>query len=1020
MANNPQSRVANSLHRRPSDLFWREYDRWNEAIVEYYFSPRAYNKPVYLDADDDVIQQIGRLWSHSDEEALEDLQREVIKTFVRFPGQGRLLDRHLDRLFQWKKGGKIERPPFVALLAFFANVAERMKRTGEVRETNYYTPLTKALQLPVTQVNRQFVIRGFADARYFWTELNVWLEEHDGSIGLPTARALDRRVHVGLPLSQALLRESDRQRLRDLFAAYHLRPGERLAPSDMERLMQEWVPGSRLSPLPKKLWNSRETRARIAEIACIELESWDGSFDIPEEQGSNRASLLLVASLTLHPRPRIHLGLTARATGSVPDGPYRLGQSVSHSAKVAFEDISQGIFLDSGLYAGWKDLANPESISFPDLLADSVELLGPDGVGLYRPPRRIAILVRDEDLRRYVEVERAELGTSHILLVHSSLVEQVKSFLQTAARPGFQVLSPEEVEGLPSRWNLFADVQIIWLGETRIVDLMRLVPVSRTHLRLAGGLCLPGRHIWHRMLPPEIRASALESQRARVSLSEVQRITDRHATDMQPEEFEGTTVIPLRGKNLPEGDYQVELLHEGGSTAKGRVLQSTSFRLRSGDTPRPRRLKEEQSIGHYFDSPGQPWPTLSAISLPLEPTALSFTGAVMVGTMMQGQRVTQAGLAHGLPPETLTVQGPFEIEDDSPLPSHINPRGSEEHPCLATGAHYWLLESEGQPGQFRPSLVQGQCKYCWLIKWYRTGLRVKVDRKRLAKPSGSPQPIHGNLQPPREVLPMPDRHQSDMEIMLDALSYLGAGTWEDFCRLADQIDDSPWFAAMMSRLLSSLGYIDIVLDTETLRPTEWAVSPSTLTELQVPHTAVMTGFRCESLVNQSSCIVEELGGRLYVGINANSPATIRVEGLSSDECRHVCDSVTVPNGQRLKWAPSPVYKILDALANIRTISSALPGYTPPLGVRADSFDFTTNKWTETGELTIPGAYRFRTRPVVYAFMKEKGHGFRRCDSHLVKHLANQSGIEKGLPAFGLCSVRAEKPDIGGVALQRNL
>ena len=46
-----------------------------------------------------------------------------------------------------------------------------------------------------------------------WRELNRWLEEHDGEHGLPTANPLDRRVHIGYPLSQALIRENDRRLL---------------------------------------------------------------------------------------------------------------------------------------------------------------------------------------------------------------------------------------------------------------------------------------------------------------------------------------------------------------------------------------------------------------------------------------------------------------------------------------------------------------------------------------------------------------------------------------------------------------------------------------------------------------------------------------------------------------------------------------------------------------------------------------------------------------------------------------
>ena len=88
---------------------------------------------------------------------------------------------------------------------------------------------------------------------------------------MPTAYAFDYRVHVGVPVSQALVRESDRLALQDLFAAYRLRPRQSISRSDMVRLLEDWLPGSGASAGLKRLFQQRDALERVADVACT---SW--------------------------------------------------------------------------------------------------------------------------------------------------------------------------------------------------------------------------------------------------------------------------------------------------------------------------------------------------------------------------------------------------------------------------------------------------------------------------------------------------------------------------------------------------------------------------------------------------------------------------------------------------------------------------------------------------------------------------------------------------------------------------
>ena len=73
-----------------------------------------------------------------------------------------------------------------------------------------------------------------------WESLNDWLEMLEGNRGLPTAFALGHE-HIGFPLSQALVRQTDRERFNDLFAFNSLPPRSSLPAFDMETLIAEWM-----------------------------------------------------------------------------------------------------------------------------------------------------------------------------------------------------------------------------------------------------------------------------------------------------------------------------------------------------------------------------------------------------------------------------------------------------------------------------------------------------------------------------------------------------------------------------------------------------------------------------------------------------------------------------------------------------------------------------------------------------------------------------------------------------------
>jgi hypothetical protein len=130
-----------------------------------------------------------------------------------------------------------------------------MRSDAQFRSNNYYARLAQLLGIDPTRRREVAALAaGYRrDSQKLWDALNTWLQDEAGGRGLPSAYSLDWRAHVGIPISQALLREEERLALRELFVRYRLRPGQQLATSDMLRLLEDWVPGSDLSANLKRL-----------------------------------------------------------------------------------------------------------------------------------------------------------------------------------------------------------------------------------------------------------------------------------------------------------------------------------------------------------------------------------------------------------------------------------------------------------------------------------------------------------------------------------------------------------------------------------------------------------------------------------------------------------------------------------------------------------------------------------------------------------------------------------------------
>jgi hypothetical protein len=234
-----------------------------------------------------------------------------------------------------------------------------------------------------------------------------------------------------------------------------------------------------------------------------------------------------------------------------------------------------------------------------------------------------------------------------------------------------------------------------------------------------------------------------------------------------------------------------------------------------------------------------------------------------------------------------------------------------------------------------------------------------------------------------------------IDLLLDALSYVGFGSWQQYLNMASAISDDALFAWQSAQLLAALGHIDIERDSATLRPKAWQISPPTLVELATGAWA-LTGARSARLLDELRSAVTRLGGRIEEGVVTEGVTFVHahLEGSPAAQIVAALSEVPTPTADRLVASPyflrdlaaslPPLSRILTAAPVLRVGSGHVERYVPGTG-----------RW-ENHEHDAPGAYRLEHHGRTYGVTSPSdvdAHLMRVTDVFSAKHLAAaQAGL----------------------------
>lgn len=926
----------------------------DEALAEILFSDSQAGRPVYVIPDEEAMAALAERLEIPASQAPRLLRRAAKKQIGIEDARSRPFAR-IVRESQATRETALDIPAGLATLAVLALAADSMHAEGGMAAHNYYGRLHTFLATPDDR--KLAVENGYRDhGEALWDGLNSWLEAWEGERGIPTAYVVGTMQYVGLALSQALVRRGDREKLPALFVDEGLPPGYRMVAADMEVTLDAWM--QRHPPLfshtLRSLWTNPAARERIAGVACLELESWDGSGLDNVRPGTRHLDghARLVAKLRRFPRTALGFDLSLPARGSEVRATVSI-ETTSGPVGVVFRAAA----------AGTMRLDDPTAIDVESLLTDDLHITGEGDQVFRRHPRRVVPFRYDELQQAFIEVETAQLGETTLVLAADGLNARVVALLDKVARRGWTEL-PTGTPGLPGGWSAFRDVQILARPNGAIhLDLYPLLPRASVSLILPGGLVLPGLlRKWSSLAPPEVHAV---SPGADSLVVEVHRGT-RMGDPVVSEAFTGgVAVLDLRDHDLGDGEYLITVTVDGAKRPSATAL----LRLRSGNSPELRRLTSGLV---YRPAAGDLWPV----------SAVSPEGDEQV----DGARISMASRARPkgierldpMPPASARVRSVRADRKRAPLRVGLG-LGSDS--CMRTGMHRMAIPPalDGVP---LTRSVEGVCETCGLMKRYPTSpAAATAKKKRLASKKPPPTLDLGQVPVIRAV------DAGSWEPAFDALCHVGRGNAGAISRVLSQLDGSSLAVDALLRGLEALGHIDVKRSPLTLEAMEWEVTPPTFVQL-APDRWWLVGSRSSPNLAHLTELVEYCGGAVAVATDQQVP---RWEVTLAPERMHEVVDLLREDWPELETAQDAARRLAETLPPLSEVARSLPRIPVPGLTSIEAWDPAGASWLPATSMEAIGAFRLTQHGSTYVVRDEqdlRDGTVTRANVQLAKHVAS--------------------------------
>ncbi|MFE2234142.1 hypothetical protein ACFXA4_16455 [Streptomyces sp. NPDC059442] len=438
------------------------YAEWQEALEQAFFSEEWDGHPVILFIDERKAESLQQKYRVS--VPLVEAVRQVVQLGA--PRPFRAVED-----YESSRRSDDSAPSVLPLLACSVVAATQMANDGVHRANNYHDRFSELLAGRAGVLTSQL----YLPVAEMWQRLAAWQVRWGGYRGVCTIPSMENLPHhqarIGYALSQAVLRDSDRQHLLRFFNVMRARdeaawplPGTALA-----RGISVWDYEAKFSASFQHALHDPDLRPLIEDLLAAIAAAWDGS-DVYIPHGSLRGELLV--------------RFENRRLGWL----VRLPQPGDPSYQ-----LEDGVVLRR---VGATEYYMPEGLALPTgrTLQNEVRLHG-DGIAISRSAAPLVLLRQNVALDCRTSTERFLPGEDHMILAAPEAARDVERILGRAASPG-RSKEPGRLSWMPEGWTLHNHVVFddpVTL-RSAILDtkgaVIGTIPAPNFKARLEGGLLL--------------------------------------------------------------------------------------------------------------------------------------------------------------------------------------------------------------------------------------------------------------------------------------------------------------------------------------------------------------------------------------------------------------------------------------------------------------------------------------------------------------------------------------------------
>jgi hypothetical protein len=973
------------------------YSQLNDLLCDAIFSKEKSSRPAYVEIDEQVELELIEFFGCKSDEIRRQISKLVAERISQtgtnhdpFSGIHRNLVTWRDSLTQ-----QASNYPEIPLLLTFTFAAVDMGGDGGHDPNAYYPRLHELLKIG-DEIDLAESYRSFSS--YLWGNLNYWLDViHKGQYGIGTAYSIGTQKHVGFPLSQALIRSTDRKKLPRLFRRNGFSAFASIIENDIEPIIDEWVTaeehafGSYRSPSKpfKRLWEQADARDKMCTLICRELESWDGSVPkIMREDGAliDDDELLVRLEATKSSFPINKLNISFAVSG------FTLKQkSAIDVIDVNNQKHSIALAVDP---SGWmRPNVGVLPISDQDLLEKGLNVEYEANLKASRPPKKVVVLRLDDLTHRFREVERIELGVRSMVIVQDfkDTLNSVRQVINSCSRPTPKEMIAADLPGLPEGWVLFTDVELFQPPSAdlvRHINLESLKPIHSGSLTFSSGLQLPGRTPkWHGSVGLEIRATVVGSSKLVVRIEELKE--GEVVSTNETEYFQQTIIHKINKSELEDGDYKVHIL----VGEESELFATKNLYIRSADTPDEESWKKAERLVYDFGKSAG----AALVASPLRAEEYyHIDGAIPVF-----DEESQLNLATRVP-QTVEWWGTKTAIIDSKV-KNFALADTSNYPCFEKGNHYVEFPTaepnKSGTGFRKPEggKIVGVCKYCGLVRrstanpWVLARMRERALEKKadlkieVALPKVSVQ----DLPSIDSLIITPDH-------ALDALMHLGGGSDGYISSVASNVDPSALFRHEFVKTLEQMAHIDVCRDSQ-FQIEGWEINPSIVVKTDVDF--FLTGYWPTSYW---AGLVSILGEQNVLDVPEQGTASrMTIKNTDAKVLEDALLELEIP----AEIVDSPSVEMLGILPDIRLVASGLPSMGSAIFDEVCVYSPDQNAWLPVSESrpSKVGGYRissaYRNQYVVVTPDDIESRRIRYCSAEFAKFYATAISMKKPLFSY---------------------